>query len=152
MSEGERNDKGQFAQGHAPTNNGKGGRPPKARESALLAIAYEVVNAQAWRQICAKRVMDALGKKQVGTGADTKLVDDEKSTAQGRNLSATWIRDTVVGKPVEIVNLSPDDSAYEQFAAYTDEQIAEILAAIERLQRDSSGTEYTTDDSGATGV
>jgi hypothetical protein len=88
--------------------------------------------------------MDALGKKQVGAGADVKLVDDEKSTAQGRNLAATWVRDTVIGKPVEIINITPDDSAYEQFAAYTDEQIAEILATIERLRRDSGDGGDTT--------
>jgi hypothetical protein len=120
------------------------GRPPKAREAALLAIAYEVVNAQAWRQICAKRVMDALGKKQVGTGADVKLIDDEKSTAQGRNLAATFLRDVCIGKPTEYVNIGGDDSAYEQFAAYTDEQIAEILATIERIQRDGGGGGDTT--------
>ena len=151
MSEGERNDKGQFAQGHAPTNNGKGGRPPKAREAALLAVAYEIVNAQAWRQIVTKRVLDALGKIQAGQGDKAKLTDDPKSTAQGRNLAATWLRDTCIGKPTEYVNIGGDDSAYEQFAAYTDEQIAEILATIERLRSNGGGGEYTTDDSGSTG-
>jgi hypothetical protein len=152
MGESDRDEKGHFKEGHAPSNNGKGGRPPKAREAALLAVAYEIVNADAWRQIIRRRVLDAVGKKQITTKpitdkdgriikpGESTIVDDERSTAQGRNLAAAFLRDTLIGRPTEYVRLDGgDESAYEQFSAYTDEQIAEILAAIERLRRDSGG-------------
>jgi hypothetical protein len=130
MSEG-KDAGGKFTSGNT---YGKG-RPPKVREAALLAIAYEIVNAQTWRQIVSKRVLDAVGKKQIVKDGQSTIVDDERSTAQGRNLAAAWIRDTVIGKPTEYINVGSDDSAYAEFAAYTDEQIAEILATIEGLRR-----------------
>lgn len=113
------------------------GRPPRAREAALLAITYEIVNADAWRGIVRRRVLDAMGKKQVVKDGQPIIVDDERSTAQGRNLAATWLRDTAIGRPTEYVKLDNNDSAYSEFAAYTDEELAEILATIERLRRDS---------------
>ena len=132
----DRDEKGHFKDGW----KGGPGRPKKNASSnqvALLSVTLEVCNPQAWRQIITRAVMDSIGKKQVTANGEQKLVDDERSTAQGRNAARTFLRDTCIGRPTEYVNLSPDDSAYEQFAAYTDEQIAEILATIERLRCDS---------------
>lgn len=134
MSEGKGAD-GKFTAGNT---YGKG-RPPKAREAALLAITYEIVNSDTWRQVVRQRVLDAMGKKQIVKDGKPALVDDERSTAQGRNLAATWLRDTIIGKPTEYIRLDSDDSAYTEFAAYTDEELSEILATIERLRRAGGG-------------
>ncbi len=135
MSEGKGTD-GKFT----PGNTYGKGRPPKAREAAILAIGYEIVNSKIWRQIFTIQALDAVGKKQIVKDGQPIIVDDEHSTAQGRARAATFLRDTFVGRPTEYVNVNAsDDSAYAEFAAYTDEQIAEILAAIERLRRDSGG-------------
>lgn len=130
----------QAAKGH--------GRPPKVREAALLAITHEIVNAGTWRQVVAKRVLDALGKiQQIGPDGITRMIDDPNSTATGRNQAATWLRDTVIGKPTEYVNLDSDTNVYEQFSGYSDDELGQILALIRKLRQMDGGGES---DSGGT--
>ncbi len=134
----ERNADGTYKSGHKSI----GGRPPKAREAALLAIGQEIINAQTWRAIVNKAALDALGK----TIANGQAVDDTDSTASGRNLARVWIRDTFIGKPTEYVSTDLGDSAFEQLAAYSTDELAAVLANIERRRNDSGG------DSGGTGA
>ena len=122
-----RNPDGTFPKG---VNGNPKGRAPKAREAALLAIGQEIVNAQNWRAIVSKATFDALGKVVVSGQA----VDDPDSTAQGRNSARTWIRDTFIGKPTEYIATDLDESAYEQLAAYSSDELAIVLARIEELR------------------
>lgn len=138
---------GTFAAGQS--GNPKG-RPPKARELALVAITHEIVNASNWRLVVDKRLLDALGKKRVTKlGADgkpqlnaqgqvlTEIIDDPDSTSQGRNAAATWLRDTAIGRPTEFISADPWQSPYEQVGAYTVEELNAIYALLEKLRSDS---------------
>jgi len=130
MSEGiKRNPDGTFAKGQSGNPRG---RAPRAREVALLAIGKEILNAQTWRAVVNKAVLDALGKITAGG----QVVDDPDSTAQGRNSARTWLRDTFIGKPTEYVSTDIAESIFEQFAAYSDEEIAAAIAALKRVTRD----------------
>jgi hypothetical protein len=122
------------------------GRPPKAREAALLAIGQEIINAQTWRAIVNKAALDALGKV-VSSG---QAVDDTESTASGRNLARVWIRDTFIGRPTEYIATDLGDSAFEQLAAYSADELAAVLATIEQIRNDGGGDPGGVDAAGET--
>lgn len=139
--DGQRNTNGQFVKGH----KGIGGRPPKAREAALLAIGQEIVNAQAWRAVVNKAVQDALGK----TIIDGQVVDDPNSTAQGRNAARVFLRDTFIGKPTEYIATDLAASAYSELDAYSPAEREAALAVIRREIESLGGTADGGGDAGA---
>lgn len=120
----------QAAKGH--------GRPPKSREAALLAIAHEIVNATEWRKLVMTRLMDALGEHAVeekdpqGNKVWARR-RDPTSNAKGRNDAATWIRDTLIGKPNIYIG-GVEDSPQIDLARYSEAEIEQLIATLDDVQ------------------
>ncbi|OGC94595.1 MAG: hypothetical protein A2W25_02395 [candidate division Zixibacteria bacterium RBG_16_53_22] len=146
MSEQEKTNPGQFQKGNQAAVGH--GRPPKAREAALLAIGQEILSQKGiWSSIVNKAITDALGKAIVNGQA----VDDPDSTAAGRNTARTFLRDSFIGKPTEYIATDLADSPFEQLAAYSDADIAAAIAAIEQRRSgrdDASDTASGTAETG----
>jgi hypothetical protein len=105
----ERNEKGQFAQGH----KGIGGRPPKAREAARLAIISTVIDEEAFRQVVQKNLEDA-----------TTHYD-----GQVRARARQQIYEYLIGKPKQTIGIErTDDDAWSELADYSDEALRAIVA------------------------
>lgn len=107
MSE-ERNEKGQFKKGHI----GIGGRPPKAREVARLAVLDEVVKADDWRRICEVALQDATKGK------------DGQTREKGRR----FIADYLVGRPQQTVRFRHDEGGDSIYADLSDDELRAIVA------------------------
>lgn len=119
----ERDEKGRFKEGHP----GTGGRPPKARELAILQIGKEVVTLERWREIFEKAFDDA-------------IKDPDGRT---RDKARRFLAEYFIGKPAQTVRIRTDDSDdIDEFNQYSDDELRAIVA--EAQDRSEDGTEGTT--------
>ncbi len=142
----QRNPDGTFPKG--VSGNPKG-RNPKAREAALLAIGQEIISQKGiWGAVIKKAVADALGQIIDKREGRDVAIPDPDSTAAGRNTARTFLRDTFIGRPTEYIATDLTDSPFEQLAAYSADDIAAAIAAIEQGR---SGRDDVGDSAGGTG-
>ncbi len=144
----DRDEKGKFAEGH----KGIGGRPNKAREAALLAIGQEIISQKGiWGAVVRKAVADALGQIVVKRDGQDVAIPDPDSTAAGRNTARTFLRDSFIGRPTEYIATDLADSPFEQLAAYSADDIAAAIAAIEQRRSGRDDSSDSADGTGAAG-
>jgi len=117
----ERSPNGQFAQGH----KGSGGRPPKARELAYLAIIAEEVTLSDFRQVVGQALKDAT------SGEDGRT----------RDYGRRWIADYLIGRPRQTLHINTGPGERDEFDEYSDEALEAIIAEEERLDRERADSD-----------
>ncbi len=105
----ERDEKGQFKKGH----EGIGGRPPKAREQAILAVIREVVTLEKWHAIIEKAVNDAIS-------------DEDGRT---RDKARRFLAEYQIGKPAQTIRLQQTNDEADAYDELSDEELRAIIAA-----------------------
>jgi hypothetical protein len=105
----ERNEKGQFVEGH----KGIGGRAPKAREAARLAIIAAVIDEEDFRKVVEVNLKDATTE---GDG-------------QVRARARQQIYEYLIGKPKQTIGFErADEDAWSELADLSDDELRAIVA------------------------
>lgn len=105
----ERNEKGWFAQGH----KGIGGRPPKAREAARLAIIASVIDEEAFKKVVEVNLTDATTH------------EDGQVRARARQ----QIYEYLIGKPKQTIGIERTEyDAWSELADLSDDELRAIIA------------------------
>jgi hypothetical protein len=121
----ERNEKGQFAQGH----KGIGGRPPKAREAARLAIIAAVIDEEAFRKVVEVNLKDATSD------------GDGNVRARARQ----QIYEYLIGKPKQTIGIErAAEDAWTELSELSDDELRAIVA-----QADAGRGDGGTGEAGA---
>lgn len=120
----ERNEKGQFVEGH----KGIGGRAPKAREAARLAIIAAVIDEEAFYKVVEVNL------------ADATTHEDGQVRARARQ----QIYEYLIGKPKQTIGIERDDGdAWSELDALSDDELRAIVAS------DSTGGDAGVSGGGA---
>lgn len=94
-----RDENGRFVKGHAPSNNGKGGRPKRSTEEKYLAALSRRVKMEDWN----------------------KIIDTAVSRAKaGDSVARKWLSDYLLGPPTQRVDLDVQGQSYLQIEYVND--------------------------------
>lgn len=126
----ERNEKGQWVAGHKST----GGRLPRARELARLAVMQEKCTLETWGRIIEKAIRDALGVRLVQTASGPRIEDDPDSDGATRERGRRFIAEYTIGKPSQNVTFG-DADLLAILDGCTSTDIAEIFELAEGIIR-----------------
>lgn len=123
----ERNEKGQFVEGH----KGIGGRRSKAREAARLAIIAAVIDEEKFIKVVEKNYEDATTH------------EDGQVRARARQ----QIYEYLIGKPKQTVGIErTDDDAWSELDNLSDEDLRAIAAAGISIGSDGGAEEEGTEE------